>query len=107
MKIARPRKWLPDQPRPNYHSIVPLDQLAIGLLGEDQLRESGHQQGIQNSQQDRRRDGHEYRCNKIFLHCSLDSILSIPDLPYISLTPVINMSISLMPMNGTTSPPNP
>ena len=34
MKIARPRKWLPDHPRPNYTSIGPLDQLAVGLLGE-------------------------------------------------------------------------
>jgi len=35
---------------------------------------------------------------KLFtIHCS----------SYTSLMPVMNMSISLMPMNGTTNPPNP
>jgi len=75
MKIARPRKWLPDQSRTNYHSVLPVDQLAVRLLGEDQLRESGHQQGIQNSQQDRRRDRHKYRCDQIFLHFYTSSSL--------------------------------
>src|ERR1019366_473208 len=74
MKIARPRKRLPDQARSNYHSVLSLDQLAVSLFGEDQLRESCHQQRVQNSQQNRRRDRHEYCCDQIFL----DSIFSIP-----------------------------
>src|SRR5208282_5986850 len=105
-----------------------MDKLAIGLFGEDELRESGDQQGIQNSQQDRCRDRHEYSGNQILLHgiCNFNACTywlggSIPVFfsssianyksqianSYTSLMPVMNMSISLMPMNGTTKPPNP
>ena len=70
----------------------------LALCGNSTFASAGHHQRIDDPQQNRGHDGHQYGSNKILLHCGL---------PYASPTRVISMSISLIPMNGTMMPPTP
>src|ERR1039458_2774569 len=88
---------LPDNPRADDLAIA-RDQLPVGFVAEQQLCQPRDHQGVDESQQHRRDDGHQ-DCNlKILLHTSSS---------YASPTPVIIMSISLIPMNGMMMPPKP
>ena len=78
MKVRWPRKWLSDDPRANDHAVA-LNQLPVCLPWEDQLRESSHEQGVEDPQQDRGRDCHQHRCHQIFLHNWPNSSLDQPD----------------------------
>src|SRR5690348_10178598 len=97
MKIPRPGKSLSDDTGSDDLPAA-FDELPIRLVRKHDLRQSGHNQRIDDSQQDRGRDGHQDCGNQILLHDKF---------PYASPILVINMSMSLMPINGMMMPPMP
>src|SRR5664280_130136 len=97
MQVPRPDESLPDNPRAD-DFLIARDELPVGFVAKHQLRQRCDHQRINKAQQYRHDDCHQ-DCNlKILLHRSSS---------YASPTPVMNMSISLIPMNGTIIPPTP
>ncbi len=97
MKVAGAGEWLSHDPRAD-DSAVAHDELAVGLVGEEHLRDAGDDQRINDSQQNGRGDGHQDCGNKILFHrCA----------SYANPMRLISMSISLIPMNGAMMPPKP
>src|SRR5882724_3759430 len=98
VKISRPREPLTNDARSD-NSPIRLDQLPIRFIVKQDLRESRDHERINDSEQDRGRDSHQDGSDKILLH----NALSLQARP----ARVITISISLIPMNGTTIPPAP
>src|ERR1035438_1340370 len=97
MQVSRPGERLPNNSRADNFSVAH-NQLPIGLVAEKHLRQAGHHQRIDDPQQYRGDDRHQ-NCNlKILFHRSPS---------YASPTPMMSMSISLIPMKGTMIPPTP
>ena len=63
MEVARAGKWLPDDARAD-DLAIPRDELSVGLVGKDQLRQPGDHQRIDDPQQNRRHDGHQHCDNQ-------------------------------------------
>src|ERR1035441_771599 len=97
MQVSRPGECLSNNSRADNFAVAH-DQLPIGLVVEEHLRQAGHHQRIDDSQHHGGDDRHQ-NCNlKILFHRSSS---------YASPTPMMSMSISLIPMKGTMIPPTP
>ena len=97
MKIRWTGKALPDDSGTNGLAVL-LDQLTIGLLRKEKLCETGHYERIHKAEQYGGCDCHQHSSQQIFLHGKPS---------YTSPARVMNMSISLIPMKGITTPPAP
>ena len=95
MEVPGPGERLADQ-LAAHHLAVPLDERAVGLAGEEHPGEPGHQAGVgepgEDAEQQRQDDGGS--------NLRADHGQTSPRATRI-------MSMSLMPTNGTTSPPRP
>ncbi len=77
VEIARAGEALADDAGA-YDLSIFLDQLSVGFLGKDDLRQASYDQWINDPQQYRGRDGHQKCSNNVFLHsrfllCKSDS----------------------------------
>src|SRR4051794_19580101 len=97
MEIAVAREDLANQFRPDYRPI-PLDQAALRLPREQDLREPGHGKRI-DEPGDQGQEDHNGKCwTNFFQHgCS----------PQARCKAVTSRSMALMPAKGMTMPPSP
>ena len=131
MQVSRRAESLADNSRTDNRPIGARQQLTIGLVVKQRLRQTGHHQRIDDAQQDRRYDRHQDCDFKILLHGFFQVELLVHhgdtedtevlaflsflcasvslwlQLLYAKPILVISMSISLIPMNGTMIPPTP
>src|SRR5882762_2305049 len=97
MKISRAGETLTDDARTD-GLVTLLDELSVRLLRKYDLCQARDEQRIDDSKQDGSCDSHKNRDDEILFHCRF---------LYASPTPVISMSISLIPMKGMMIPPAP
>ena len=94
MEVVGRGERLADDARSDQLTVA-LDELSIRLFGKQHLRESRDNEWIHDTQ--------KYGCDERH-QCSDDEIAS--DV-HASLIAVMMMSMILMPMNGTITPPTP
>jgi hypothetical protein len=97
MKITRARKRLTDDLGADDRAIAS-NELPIGFVFEENLRNPGYHERINQAEQDSCPNHHKKGCDQMFLHTS--SRYAKPIL-------TMNMSISLIPTNGAIKPPTP
>ena len=84
---------LPDERRPDHLAVGVLDERPVGPLVERDLADAGDDERIGDPQHERQRDRHEQSGDELAAH---------------HFTPrETTRSMSLMPTNGATMPPNP
>ena len=98
MKIQVPAEVLADHPRA-HHLAVADDQLSICVMAKHKLPHPGDRQRIQNAEQHR---GEQREAD-----CDLDSLRNIDNSNQDKPSPVRQMSMSLIPIKGTITPPTP
>src|ERR1700679_2713489 len=99
MKILIPGKTLPDQRR-TCDLPIGNNQLTVSLPAKRQMPNAGDRQRIKNTEQYR---GQQCKADRDLQFTTQHGVTPNQDKP----SPVKQMSISLIPMKGTMTPPTP
>src|SRR5262249_35303968 len=96
VKVGSAGKTLADDRGPDRPPVAH-DELTVRLVAEERLRETRHDEGIHEAQQDGRHDGHQGGDQEILADAHGQASLNV----------VMMTSTILMPTNGAMMPPTP
>ena len=98
MEILVVGEVLPNQAGADHRAVIPLEQAAVGPVGEQQLREPGHAERVDEAGDGRHDNDHHDGGTDLSEHGADPQARPIA---------VTARSISLMPINGAMMPPTP